>query len=55
MSEETVPLNKPGFDLYANQKGRIIAASAALIVLTTVFVLLRLLSRRLSRVGLWVW
>ncbi|KAI4188042.1 MAG: hypothetical protein L6R41_002419 [Letrouitia leprolyta] len=53
MSEETVPLNKPGFDLYANQKGRIIAASAALIVLTTVFVLLRLLSRRLSRVGLW--
>lgn len=54
MSLEAPPLGEPGFDLYANQQGRIIAASAALIVLTTAFVSLRLLSRRLSRAGFWV-
>ncbi|KAL8994842.1 MAG: hypothetical protein Q9188_006953 [Gyalolechia gomerana] len=53
MATDTAPLDQPGFDLYANQQGRIIATSAALIILTAVFVLLRLLSRRLSRAGLW--
>ncbi|KAI4169093.1 MAG: hypothetical protein LQ343_005956 [Gyalolechia ehrenbergii] len=53
MATDTASLDQPGFDLYANQQGRIIATSAALIILTAVFVLLRLLSRRLSRAGLW--
>ncbi|KAL8904400.1 MAG: hypothetical protein Q9207_003296 [Kuettlingeria erythrocarpa] len=53
MSTDGPPMGEPGFDLYANQQGRIIATSVALIVLTTAFVSLRLLSRRLSRAGFW--
>ncbi|KAI4087470.1 MAG: hypothetical protein LQ344_006759 [Seirophora lacunosa] len=53
MSADIPPTGEPGFDLYANQQGRIIASSVAFIVLTTAFVSLRLLSRRLSRAGLW--
>lgn len=54
MSANIPPTGEPGFDLEANQQGRIIASSVAFIVLTTAFVSLRLLSRRLSRAGLWV-
>ncbi|KAL9599289.1 MAG: hypothetical protein Q9219_003916 [cf. Caloplaca sp. 3 TL-2023] len=53
MPADTPPLDQAGFNLYASQQGRIIATSAALIALTTTFVSLRLLSRRLSRAGLW--
>ncbi|KAL9007618.1 MAG: hypothetical protein Q9173_007156, partial [Seirophora scorigena] len=54
MSANIPPTGEPGFDLYANQQGRIIASSVAFILLTTAFVSLRLLSRRLSKAGLWV-
>ena len=53
-SIENPPLGKPGFDLHADQRGRIIGSCVAIIVLTITFVILRLLSRRLSRAGLWV-
>ncbi|KAL8955608.1 MAG: hypothetical protein Q9193_006603 [Seirophora villosa] len=53
MSADVPPTGEPGFDLEANQQGRIIASGVAFIVLTTAFVSLRLLSRRLSRARLW--
>ena len=48
------PIGKPGFDLHADQRGRIIGSYAAIITLTIIFVFLRLLSRKLSRAGYWV-
>ncbi|KAL8644847.1 MAG: hypothetical protein Q9210_007041 [Variospora velana] len=53
MSADVPPIDEPGFDLYANQQGRIIASSIAFIILTTGFVSLRLLSRRLSGARFW--
>lgn len=44
----------PGFDLYADQRGRIIGSSVAILSLSIIFVFLRLLSRKLSRAGYWV-
>ena len=44
----------PGFNLYADQGDKIIATMIALIVLASIFVLLRLTSRRLARAGFWV-
>ncbi|KAL8786216.1 MAG: hypothetical protein Q9213_002905 [Squamulea squamosa] len=35
MLSDTIPFNEPGFDLHADQQGRIVATSVALIVLTT--------------------
>ena len=54
MSADLPPVGKPGFDLYADQRGRIIGSLAAIITLTVIFVFLRLLSRKLSRAGFWV-
>ncbi|KAL8677575.1 MAG: hypothetical protein Q9186_006009 [Xanthomendoza sp. 1 TL-2023] len=47
------PLDKPGFDLYADQRGRMVGSLVSFIVLTTIFVVLRLLSRKLARAGFW--
>ena len=44
----------PGIDLNANQQGRLVSSMIALIVLPTTFVILRLISRRVSRAGYWV-
>ena len=41
-------------DLEADQRGRIIGSCAAIITLSVLFVILRLLSRKLSRAGYWV-
>ena len=43
----------PGFDLYADRGPRIMAVNVALIVLSGIAVLLRFMSRILSRAGLW--
>ncbi|KAL8847939.1 MAG: hypothetical protein Q9221_007004 [Calogaya cf. arnoldii] len=53
MSLDTPPLDDPTFDLYADQRGRIVGSSTAFIVLTTVIVALRLLSRKLAHAGFW--
>ncbi|KAL8890628.1 MAG: hypothetical protein Q9192_005843 [Flavoplaca navasiana] len=53
MSLDAPPLDDPNFDLYADQRGRIIGSSTAFIVLTTVVVVLRLLSRKLAHAGFW--
>lgn len=45
---------QPGFDMYANQGGSLVATMIALIVLSTSFLLLRLLSRNVARAGYWV-
>lgn len=48
---DAVPIN----DLYADdQRGRIIGSCVAIFVITDVFVLLRLVSRKLARAGYWV-
>ena len=44
----------PGIDLYADQKTRIIGSMVALIVLPTLFVIARLVSRKVSHAGYWV-
>lgn len=44
----------PGIDLNANQQGRLVSSMIALIILPTAFVILRLISRRVSRAGYWV-
>lgn len=54
MSSDVPPLGEPGFDLYADQRGRIIGSLTSMIILTTLFTFLRLLSRRLARAGFWV-
>ena len=48
------PQGQAGFDIHADQRGRIIGTSVAIFVLTDVFVGLRLLSRKLARAGYWV-
>ncbi|KAL8755696.1 MAG: hypothetical protein Q9184_004724 [Pyrenodesmia sp. 2 TL-2023] len=48
-----IPFDKPGFDLYADQRGRIIGSLTAILVITTIFTALRLLSRKLARAGFW--
>ena len=44
----------PGVDLDADQGDRIISSMIALIILPTIFVILRLSSRKISRAGFWV-
>lgn len=48
------PLDKPGFDLYADQRSRLIGSLTSMIVLTTIVVVLRLWSRKAARAGFWV-
>ena len=47
-------LAPPGIDLEANQQGRLVASMIALIILPTIFVILRLISRKKSQAGYWV-
>lgn len=39
---------------HENEKRRLIGSSAVLIALSTIFVILRLVSRKLSKAGFWV-
>ncbi len=48
------PVDQPGFNMHADQGGLIIATMIMLIALSSVFVLLRLLSRRVAGAGYWV-
>ena len=54
MSTDQPRNGTPGFDLYADQRGRIIGSSVSILSLSIIFVFLRLLSRKLSRAGYWV-
>lgn len=47
-------VHQPGFNLYADQEGKILGAMIALIILGSTFVILRLTSRHVARVGFWV-
>ena len=46
---------KYGYDVFADQSDRILAASVTLIILPTIFVILRFTSRAVSKAGFWVW
>ena len=50
----TPPANQPEFDIHADQGGLILVTMIMLISVSTVFVLLRLLSRRVAGAGYWV-
>lgn len=52
MATQAPPIG-PGFDLYADQSTRLKASNIALIILPTIFVVLRLISRKVSRAGYW--
>ena len=54
MTAVAPPIGRAGFDLYANEGSRVIGSQATLLVLSTTFVALRLLSRKLSGAGFWV-
>ena len=43
----------PGIDLYANQSPRVISSGIALIILPTLFVIVRFASRAIARAGFW--
>ena len=47
-------VDNPNVDLHADQRGRIIGSSVAIFIITDIFVLLRLVSRKLARAGYWV-
>ena len=47
-------VHQPGFNLYADQEGKVLGAMIALIILGSTFVILRLTSRHIARVGFWV-
>ena len=49
------PDHPHGFDIHADERGRIIGSMVSIIVLTTLAVMLRFLSRKLARAGFWVW
>lgn len=53
MSTVGAPPIPAGTDLHADQGTRIISATIALIILPTIFVILRFLSRYIARAGLW--
>lgn len=44
-----------GYDVFADQGERILAASVTLILLPTIFVILRFTSRAVSKAGFWAW
>ena len=54
MSAAGVPPIPLGTDLQADKGPRIISANIALIVLPTIFVILRFISRHIARAGYWV-
>ena len=41
-------------DIHASQRGRIIGSCVAIFLITDIFVVLRLVSRKLARAGYWV-
>ena len=47
-------LGEGGMDINADQRGRIIGSCVAIFIITDLFVLLRLVSRKLARAGYWV-
>ena len=47
-------VHQPGFSLYADQGDKTLGAMIALIILGSTFVILRLTSRHVTRVGFWV-
>ena len=47
-------VHQPGFNLYADQGDKVLGAMIALIILASTFVILRLTSRHITRVGFWV-
>ena len=47
-------VHQPGFNLYADHGDKTLGTMIALIVLASTFVILRLTSRHLTRVGFWV-
>lgn len=49
----SLPPPPPGIDLKANQGPRVISSGIALILLPTVFVLLRFVSRWIAQAGFW--
>ncbi|KAF6235933.1 hypothetical protein HO173_006129 [Letharia columbiana] len=53
MANEAPPTGEPGFNLQADQGDRIRASNIAFIIIPTVFVVLRLVSRKISRAGYW--
>ena len=48
------PVDNAQMDIHADQRGRIIGSCVAIFVITDVFILLRLVSRKLARAGYWV-
>ena len=48
------PVGNAAVDIHADQRGRIIGSCVAIFVITDIFVLLRLVSRKLARAGYWV-
>ena len=53
MASNLPPYDQPGFDLHASRQPRLVGVDVTLIVITTIFVSLRLCSRRVSGAGLW--
>ena len=53
-SSDAIPVGDADIDIEASQRGRIIGSCVAILVITDVFVLLRLVSRKLARAGYWV-
>ncbi|KAF6225969.1 hypothetical protein HO173_012636 [Letharia columbiana] len=53
MSSPTIPTAAEDPSLYANRDGQVISASVTLLVLPTVFVALRVMSRYMSGAGFW--
>lgn len=53
MASKPPPIGQPGFDLYASRQPRLVGVYVALIVIATIFVSLRLCSRRVSGAGVW--
>ena len=54
MAGDEPSIGQSGFSLYADQKGRLVGSMITLLVLSTFFVCLRLLSRKLSKAGFWL-
>ena len=54
MAELMLPPVPPGIDLKANRGPRVIGSTITFIVLPTIFVVLRLISRKVARAGYWV-
>ena len=54
MSRPPIPTAAEDPALYANRHGQIISASVALLILPTILVALRVVSRCMSRAGFWV-